>query len=73
MDGRRREQDTEGGKADDGGDGGTVEVGVCLMCEQEIAVDDPATLEDDFFAHFAEVHRSGEPMYTVTRGGRHGR
>lgn len=38
--------------------------GVCLLCGVEIDVPRSTDVEDDFFTHYAEVHQSGEPMYT---------
>lgn len=38
--------------------------GVCLLCGDELDVTTASDVEDDFFTHFADVHQSGEPMYT---------
>lgn len=52
---KRRRRDTADGR-----------LGVCLLCEHQIAIEDGGAIEDDFFAHFEEVHQSCEPMFTIT-------
>ena len=49
--------------------GARIPQGVCLLCEHRIPMIDGRSLEDDFFAHFAAVHHSGEPLWTITEEG----